>query len=91
MGVTRELLAVDITAAAFAAAPEASATESGISLGEVKCPAANTPGLVVSSGENSPILQKPYLLSSIPRTSLSSSVPFGGIAPTARTTRPNSF
>ena len=53
--VTSVFLAGAITVPAFAAAPEASATVIGMSLGAEKAPLTNIPGLEVSTGVNAPV------------------------------------
>ena len=61
-----------IHAPALAADPHASATEVGMSLGAAKAPVTKIPGLVVSRGWKTEVLQNPYSLSSIPRVSANS-------------------
>ena len=74
-------------AAASAAAALAPMTVSGMSLGPVKAPAANTPGTEVLTGVKHPVLQKPCLSRAIPSLPASSLEAALWVIPTERTTR----
>ena len=76
--------------AAFAAAPLACATLSGMSFGEERAPQTYIPGLELSSGENNLVEQNPYLFKLIPSFWANSPMWLGGSIPTASTTRLNS-
>ncbi len=83
-------LSEEIKLAAFAAAPLACATLSGMSFGEGNVPQTNMPGFDVSTGEKALVWQNLYLLSSIPSTSASFSASLGGCIPMDKTTMSNS-
>ncbi len=83
-------LAEEIKLPAFAAAPLACATLSGISFGEENAPQTDMPGLDVSTGEKIFVWQNLYLLMFIPSTSASFSVFLGGCIPMDKTIMLNS-
>jgi len=87
---TRLLRSDAIRPAAFAAAPDASITVSGISFGPEKEPQTYIPGWFVLIGENLEVSQNPNSLSFIPNLSASSLTPSFGSNPTDRTTILNS-
>ena len=75
---------------AQAAAPLASMTVSGMSLGPAKAPQTKTPPRLVSTGFSSRVFAKPCSSSSMPRALASFAASFGGVSPTERTTMSNS-
>src|SRR5512136_889145 len=88
-GTTSAPLDGATTDAALAAAAEADATVSGMSLGPVSAPHANTPGRDVSTGANTPARTNPCASGSTPAADASSRPPAGGPRPVASTTMSN--
>ena len=70
----------------WAAAAEAWATESGMSLGSPNGPTTKTPSRLVAMGSNSSSLQKPWRLSSMPRWPAASCALRAGSRPAESTT-----
>src|SRR3989304_8486943 len=79
-------LSLAIILMAFAAAPLACATLSGMSFGAENAPQVYIPGFDVSIGEKVSVSQNLYLLSFMPRLLASVSTFFGGCIPVERTT-----
>jgi len=83
VSVPRESASPVIT---WAAAAEAWATLSGMSLGSPNGPTTKTPSRLVARGANSSSLQKPWRLSSMPRRPAASCALRAGSRPTESTT-----